>query len=141
MFDRFLKNYYLKHKSVRYLTKRGLKYSDYLKGYFGNYRDFDILLICKCNHKEQVYIDYELNIVFDKISVETSLNEAVNYRFSDVELTDSSLQKHFHFVVFPPNQFELLDAINELIDFLEENRIKPIKLDLLKQKALYNSVA
>jgi len=134
-----IQNHFLNHKSIKSLEKLGLNFNETMKCHFGTYRNYDVQILCHFDKTNLIETEYVINIFFDKIDSK----EVKQIRKKEIlernNMAEFFIQKTFTFKLIPPLETTLTDSINDFIDLLERNNLKPIRIkDLGKE---FNNMA
>jgi hypothetical protein len=123
-----MQKYYLNHKSIKSIEKLGIHFNNKMKCYFGTYRGYDVQILCHFEKTLLIETNYVINIFFDKIDFENVKQIREKEFLNKNNLGDFFIQRTFAFKLFPPSDKKLSDCINDFIDILERNKLKPIRL-------------
>ena len=131
--------YFLNHKSIKSLGKLGLDFNDTMNCHSGTYRNYDVQILCHFDKTNLIETEYVINIFFEKIDSK----EVKQIRKKEIldrnNLAEFFIQKAFAFKLIPPSDTKLTNSINDFIDLLERNNLKPVRLKDLDEK--FNNMA
>jgi len=134
-----MQKYFLNHKSIKSLEKLEIGFNDTMKCYFGTYREFDVQVLCHFEKTSLIETEYVINIFFKKIDSEKVNQIREKELLRKNNLAEFFIQQAFTFKLFPPSDKKLTETINDFIDLLKRNDLKPVRLKDLGEN--FNNVA